>query len=143
MTYDNFTIKAQEAILQAQRIAAGYEQQTVDTIHLIKGVIETNEDTAKFILQKADVNPVLLDRELSREIKSYPRVQGTDKQYLTNDANAALSRAKKALKEFNDEYISAELILLGIVAGQDKAARVLKELGATFEKFREAIKSSG
>ena len=140
MTYDNFTIKAQEAILQAQRIAAGYEQQTVDSTHLIKGILETNEDVAKFILQKAGVNLAMLDRELAKELKTYPRVEGTDKQYLTNDANAALARAKKALKEFNDEYISAELILLGITAGQDKAARILKDLGATFEGLRDAIK---
>jgi ATP-dependent Clp protease ATP-binding subunit ClpB len=140
MTYDNFTIKAQEAILQAQRIAAGYEQQTVDSTHLIKGILETNEDVAKFILQKAGVNLAMLERELAKELKTYPRVVGTEKQYLTNDANAALSRAKKALKEFNDEYISAELILLGIAAGQDKAARILKDLGATFEGMRDAIK---
>ena len=69
MTYDDFTVKAQEAILQGQRIAAGFEQQMVDTPHLIKGIIETNEDSAKFILQKAGINLTLLDRELSNEIR--------------------------------------------------------------------------
>ena len=124
MTYDNFTIKAQEAILQAQRIAAGYEQQTVDTVHLIKGILETSEDVAKFLLQKADVNMTMLERELTKELKTYPKVEGTDKQYLTNDSNAALARAKKELKEFGDEYISVELILLAIAKGKDKGARL-------------------
>ena len=139
MTYDNFTIKAQEAILQAQRIAAGYDQQTVDTVHLIKGILETNEDVAKFLLQKADVSLTMLERELIKELKTYPKVEGTDKQFLTNDSNAALSRAKKLLKDFGDEYISVELILLAIVQGKDKGARVLKELGATDKTLREAI----
>ena len=140
MTYDNFTIKAQEAILQAQRIAAGYEQQTVDTPHLIKGILETSEDVAKFLLQKVDVSITMLERELTKELKSYPKVEGTDKQYLTNDANQALSRAKKLLKDFGDEYISVELILLAIVQGKDKGARILKELGATDKAMEGAIK---
>ncbi|MDX1408608.1 MAG: Clp protease N-terminal domain-containing protein, partial [Saprospiraceae bacterium] len=140
MTYDNFTIKAQEAILQAQRIAAGYEQQTVDTPHLIKGILETSEDVAKFILQKVDVSITMLERELTKELKSYPKVEGTDKQYLTNDANQVLSRAKKLLKDFGDEYISVELILLAIVQGKDKGARILKELGATDKAMEDAIK---
>jgi ATP-dependent Clp protease ATP-binding subunit ClpB len=117
MTYEEFTVKAQEAILQAQRIAAGFEQQMVDTAHLIKGIIETNEDSAKFILEKGGINIALLDREISRELQGYPRVEGTDKQYLTNEANASLSRAKNAMKEFGDKFITAELMLLGIVAG--------------------------
>ena len=140
MTYDNFTIKAQESILQAQRIAAGYEQQTVDTPHVIKGILETNEDVAKFLLQKVDVSITMLERELTKEMKSYPKVAGTDKQYLTNDANQALSRAKKKLKDFGDEFISVELILLGIIEGKDKGARILKELGATAKGLEEAIK---
>lgn len=139
MTYDNFTIKAQEAILQSQRIAGSLDQQTVDTPHLIKGILETNEDVAKFLLQKTDVNIPLLERELGRELTTYPKVEGTDKQYLTNDANQTLSRAKSALKEFGDEYISVELILLGILQGKDKGARILKELGATEKAMKEAI----
>ncbi|RLD22345.1 MAG: ATP-dependent chaperone ClpB [Bacteroidetes bacterium] len=140
MTYDNFTIKAQESILQAQRVAGGYDQQTVDTVHLIKGIMETNEDVSKFLFQKVDVSLTMLERELAKELKTYPKVEGTDKQYLTNDANAALARAKKLLKEFGDEYISIEIILLAIVQGKDKGGRLLRELGATEKTLKEAIK---
>jgi len=140
MTYDNFTIKAQESILQAQRIAGGYDQQTVDTVHLIKGIMETNEDVSKFLFQKVDVSLTMLERELAKELKTYPKVEGTEKQFLTNDANAALARAKKLLKEFGDEYISIEIILLAIVQGNDKGGRLLKELGATEKTLKEAIK---
>ena len=81
MTYDNFTIKAQESILQAQRIAGGYDQQTVDTVHLIKGIMETNEDVTKFLFQKVDVSLTMLEREIVKELKTYPKVEGTDKQF--------------------------------------------------------------
>ena len=132
MTYDNFTIKAQECILKAQQIAAGYEQQTVDTPHLIKGILETDEHVSNYLLGKMNVNIPKLKNELTRVCRNYPRVSGTDKQYLTNDANKSLSSAKKFLKEFGDEYISVELMILGILAGEGKREPIcLKLLGAT------------
>ena len=139
MTYDNFTIKAQEAILKAQRIAAGLEQQQVDTTHLLKGMLETDEDVITFLLQKANVNLAALREELETTIRSYPKVKGTEKQYLTNDANRALSRAKTMLKNFGDEYISIELMLLGIIQGTDTGAKMLKQLGATDKEVQGAI----
>ena len=127
MTYDNFTIKAQESILKAQQIAAGLDQQQVDTTHLLKGILETDENVASFLLQKTGINIPALKNKLEEEIRNYPKVQGTEKQFLTNDANKSLSAAKKALKDFGDEYISIELILLGIVRGTDKAAKLLNQ----------------
>jgi ATP-dependent Clp protease ATP-binding subunit ClpB len=139
MTYDNFTIKAQEAILKAQNIAGGFDQQSVDSVHLVLGIMDIDEELAKFLLQKMGVNFVLLKDKLLKEAKSYPRVEGAQKQYLTKDANQALSRAKKLLPEFGDEYISLELILLGIVKGKDKAAILLKNMGVTSEDLIKAI----
>jgi ATP-dependent Clp protease ATP-binding subunit ClpB len=140
MTYDNFTIKAQEAIMKAQKIAKGLSQQTVDTTHLIKGIIETDENVSAFLLQKVGVNLPILKKQLDDEIQNYPKVKGTDKQYLSNDANRALSRAKKMLKDFGDEYISIELMILGIVQGQDKGGKMLKEMGATNDGIQAAIR---
>ncbi|MEM8907906.1 MAG: AAA family ATPase, partial [Bacteroidota bacterium] len=139
MTYDNFTIKSQESILKAQQIAGGYEQQTVDTTHLIKGILLTDENVPQFLLKKMEVNLSILDKRLDEIIKTYPKVKGTDKQYLSNDANKALSRAKKMLKEFGDEFISIELILLGIIQGKDQGGLLLKELGANDKGMRAAI----
>ena len=139
MTYDNFTIKAQDSILKAQQIAAGLGQQQVDTVHLLKGILETDENVATFLLQKAGINIAALKNKLEEEIRGYPKVQGTDKQFLSNDANKALSAAKKSLKGFGDEYISIELILLGIIQGTDKAAKLLKGMGATEKDLRAAI----
>ncbi|MEM9921624.1 MAG: AAA family ATPase, partial [Bacteroidota bacterium] len=139
MTYDNFTIKAQESILKAQQIAAGLNQQIVGTEHLIKGIMETDEHVPKFLFQKMNVGIAALEKMLAEAIKQTPKVKGDDKQFLSNDANKALSRAKKMLKELGDEYISVELMLLGIIQGDDKGGQILKSLGATNKGMRGAI----
>ena len=139
MTYDNFTIKAQESIVRAQQIAGGLEQQNVDTPHLIKGILETDASVSEFLLKKVGVVIPTLENKLNEAIQKYPKVQGTDKQYLTNDANRALAAAKKMLGEFGDEYISIELMMLGILQGSDTGAKILKELGTTEKDFRAAI----
>ncbi len=140
MTYDNFTVKAQEAILQAQQIAAGYEQQNVDTAHLLKGLLAVDDSITDFLLKKAGVNMSRFEQDLDKLVWETPRVQGSDKQYLTNEANKAVSAAKSLLKEFGDEYISIELMVLGIAKGADKTARLLRENGATFEVLSTAVK---
>ncbi|MCP3928851.1 MAG: type VI secretion system ATPase TssH, partial [Bacteroidetes bacterium] len=103
MTYDNFTVKAQEAILKAQKIAAGLEQQQVDTVHIVKGILEIDEHVPEFLFQKMNINIPLLKRKLEEEAKKYPKIEGTEKQFLTNEANKSLSRAKKMLSDFGDE----------------------------------------
>jgi ATP-dependent Clp protease ATP-binding subunit ClpB len=139
MTYDNFTTKSQEAIMKAQQIAGGLDQQQVDTPHLIGGILQTDEDVAKFLLQKMEINILILKKQLDEEVRKYPKVEGSEKQYLTNDANKALAAAKKMLPEFGDEYISLELMLLGIIKGKDKGASILKDLGATADGLKAAI----
>ncbi len=139
MTYEDFTIKAQECILKGQQIAASYDQQVVDTVHLLKGMLETEESITEFLLKKTGVNVARLNKDLDTEIKKYPKVSGNNKQFLSNHANQALSRAKKMLSEFGDEYISVEAILLAIVKGKDQAATLLKEHGAAEGDLKEAI----
>jgi len=140
MTYDNFTIKAQEAILQAQQIAAGYDQQSVDTAHLLKGMLKTDDSITNFILKKAGANMPRFEEDLDKLIWETPKVQGADKQYLTNEANKAVAAAKTMLKDFGDEYISLELLLLGIARGNDKTARLLREHSATLDTITAAVK---
>jgi ATP-dependent Clp protease ATP-binding subunit ClpB len=140
MTYDNFTIKAQEAILQAQQIAAGYEQQSVDTAHLLKGMLNADDSVTDFLLKKAAVNMARFEQDLDKLVWETPKVQGADKQYLTNEANKAIAAAKAMLKDFGDEYISLEILLLGIAKGNDKTARLLREHGATLETLTAAVK---
>ena len=140
MTYDNFTVNAQEAILKSQQLAGSLDQQGVDTVHLVKGIMETDLKLVEFLLNKMGINIPMLNRDLNIELEKYPKVTGGgDKQYLTNDANKALSVAKKYMKETDDEFITLELILLGIIEGNDKAATILKNLGATSDKMKAAI----
>ncbi len=139
MTYDNFTIKAQELILRAQQISGGLDQQSVDTVHILRALFEIDDQLADFIFNKLDINVISLKREINKAIESFPKVEGSDKKYLTNDANKALAKAKKLMKAYGDEYISVELILLGILGGNDKASKILKDNGATEDGLKAAI----
>jgi ATP-dependent Clp protease ATP-binding subunit ClpB len=139
MTYDNFTAKAQEAIQKGQQIASGLSHQQVETIHLLKGIMETDESLSQFLLEKSGVNVPQLKRKIEDTFKDFPKITGTDQQYLTNDANKALSKAKGMLTSFGDSFISLELMLLAIVQGDDKGARVLKDLGMTEANLKGAI----
>ncbi len=140
MTYDNFTIRSQEAILKAQQIAGGNDQQVVDTVHLLKGILETDESSAEFLLKKMGVNVEALKRTLDTSISKLPKVDTSQKQYLSNDSNKALSRAKKLMKTFDDQYISVELMMLGILGGSDNGSKILKEQGANEKDLTAAIK---
>lgn len=140
MTYDNFTVNAQEAILSAQRLAASLDQQTVDTTHLIKGILDASEDSAKFIFQKVGVSIPQLEKALEEAVRTYPKVSGSDKQYLTDHSNKALAEAKKLMAEFKDEFISTEIMLLGIMKGSSKGAQILKDQGATLDGLKAAIR---
>jgi len=139
MTYDNFTAKAQEAIQKAQQIASGLSHQQVDTVHLTRGIMEIDESLSQFLLEKSGINVPLLKRKIEETFKEYPKITGTDQQYLTNDANKALSKAKGMLTSFGDSFISLELMLLAIVQGDDKGARILKDLGMTEGNLKSAI----
>lgn len=139
MTYDNFTIKAQEAIIKGQELARNHDQQQVDTAHILRGMSEVDDQVMSFLCQKMDLGLTNLNSKLDELIQKYPRVEGSDKQYLTNDSNAALKKAKDLLKEYSDEYISLELIFLGILKGKDKTAQLLKDLGASEKTLKAAI----
>ena len=140
MTYDNFTIKSQEAILKAQQIAGALDQQVVDTVHIVRAISEIDDKLFDFLFKKIEVDPATLISKVNNEIIKLPKVEGQAKQFLSNDANAALAKAKKLMATFKDEYISLELILMGILRGNDTAARIIKELGGREASLKEAIK---
>lgn len=140
MTLDNFTINAQDAIIKAQQIASDRSQQTVDTSHILRGIMETDENVLSFLLNKMAVDMNSIKEENEKLIDLIPKVQGADKQFLSNDANNAISKAKDAMKEFGDEFISLELLFLGIFKGSDRTARLLKDRGVTEAGLISAIK---
>jgi len=138
MNLNNFTIKSQETLQRAQQIAASNEQQSIEASHLLKGMLEVDENVVPFLLKKLDVNMPVFNQALDRIVSSYPKVTGGE-QYLSSDANQALQKASRYLKEFKDQFVSIEHILLGILDGKDEAARLLKDNGITEKNLKAAV----
>ena len=139
MNLNNFTIKSQEALQKAQEIAGGYQHQAVENGHLLKGILAVDENVAPYLLKKNNVNIQGLQQVLDRELQSYPRVAGGD-IYLSSDCNQTLQKALSTLKDFGDEFISIEHLMLALLMGKDSVARMLKDTGLTASGMKEAIK---
>ena len=138
MNFNNYTIKAQEAVQKASEIAAGNQQQAIENAHLLKGLLLVDENVVNFLLKKLNVNVNRLNTILDAEIKSYPKVSGSD-VYLSADTNSTLQKAQSYLKEFKDEFISVEHILLGLLAHSGKVSSMLKDSGVTEKDLKKAI----
>ena len=139
MNFNNYTIKSQEAIQKATEIAGGNQQQVVETGHILKGILQTDENVITFLVKKLGVNQNILTTKLDEIVDKYPKVSGGS-PYLSNDAAAALQKATSYLKEFKDEYVAIEHILLGILAGRDNVATLLKDVGFNEKHLKAAIK---
>lgn len=140
MNFNNFTIKAQEAVQKASEIAAGNQQQAIEPAHLLKGLLLVDENVITYLLKKLNVNLNRLNETLDEQIASFPKVSGSN-IYLSANANSALQKAQSYLKEFKDEFVSVEHILLGILSGSDKAAGALKDAGVNEKDLKKAIVS--
>ncbi|WP_207533331.1 ATP-dependent chaperone ClpB [Desertivirga arenae] len=138
MNFNNFTIKAQEAVQKASEIAVGNQQQAIENAHLLKGLLLVDENVINYLLKKLNVNVNRLNTVLDAEIQSYPKVSGSN-IYLSSSANAALVKAQSYLKEFKDEFVSVEHILLGILNAGDKSSNMLKDSGVTEKDLKKAI----
>ena len=138
MNLDKYTIKSQEAVQKAADIAAANGQQAIETGHLLKSILETDENVVSFINKKLNVNRGQLDTKLNEIIEGYPRVSG-QQPYLTNDTHKAMQAAEASLKDFKDEYIAVEHLLLGLLAGSDKVSSLLKDLGYDKKSLTAAI----
>ncbi|MBL0294739.1 MAG: AAA family ATPase [Saprospiraceae bacterium] len=139
MSLDQFTNKAQEAIVKAQQLAADMEQQNVEPAHALKGIALVNEGLLQYLLQKNGVNYNLLNNKLDDILASYPKVHGEDRQYISSDLNSAFTRARKFAKDINDDFTSLEILLLGILTGKDQTAKLLKSLGLEEAGLKAAI----
>jgi len=140
MNFNNFTIKAQEAVQKASEIATGNQQQAVETAHLLKGLLLVDENVISYLLKKLNVNINRLNESLDEQIQSFPKVSGSN-IYLSSGANSALQKAQSYVKEFKDEFVSVEHILLGILSVNDKASGALKDYGVNEKDLKTAIVS--
>ncbi len=139
MNFDKYTIKSQEAIQKAVEIVNGNQQQVIETGHLLKAILVADENVISFLLKKLNINRLQLDAGVDDIIGSYPKVTG-QQPYLSNDANAVLQKATNFLKEFGDEYVAIEHILLSLVDQGDKVSKLLKNLGFSKNALATAIK---
>lgn len=139
MNFEKFTIKSQEALQKAAGIAASFEQQAIEPGHLLKAILDTDENVVEYLIKKLNVNRVILEKKLEDLLSSYPKVSGSQ-PYLSATANLVLQNAEKELREFKDEYISIEHLLLGLLATKDKVSSFMKDVGFGKQELIKAIK---
>lgn len=138
MNLNQYTIKAQEVIQKAVQIAQGNMQQAVESGHLLKALLEEDANTSSFLLNKLNVNQNLFNSRLESILEGYPKVSGAQ-PYLGNDLSAALTKSQNYLKEFNDQFVSVELLYLGLLGGKDAVASLMKEVGFKEKELKSTI----
>ncbi len=139
MTFDKFTIKAQEAVQAAVNVAQSNGQQSIEAVHLLKGVLLKAKDVAGYIFQKLGVNASQIEVVADSEVQRLPRVQGGGQPYLSNEANAVLQHAQDFAAKNGDEFTSVEPLLLAILQVKSTASRILKDAGMTETETVKAI----
>jgi ATP-dependent Clp protease ATP-binding subunit ClpB len=139
MNLNEYTIKSQEAIQKAAEIAQANGQQAIETGHLLKAIQQTDENVLTFVNKKLNINRAFLDTKLQELVERYPKVSGAQ-PYLSNDAHKAMTEAKKFLKEFKDDYVAIEHLILGILKTGDKTSSLLKDAGFGEKDLIKAIK---
>ena len=140
MTLDRFTIKAQEAIQAGINKAQSLDQQTIEPIHLLSGIMEKGRDVTGYLFQKIGINQELVVSATDRQLQHLPRVSG-GQPYLSNDSNAVIQKAISYSQEMGDEFVSIEPLLLALLCVNSTASRILKDAGCTEKELRKAIKA--
>jgi ATP-dependent Clp protease ATP-binding subunit ClpB len=140
MNLRDFTINASEAFQQAQQIAFNAGNPNIETEHILKALLQQEDSPVDFLLKKNNVTINLLENKLQELIGRLPKTGGDAAQQIGRDANNVILRAGAALKQFNDEFITPELLLLAIVQGNDAAGKLLKDAGLTAAGLIAAIK---
>ena len=138
MTFDKFTIKAQEAVQEAVNTAQRAGQQTIEPVHLLQGIIAKAKDITAYLFQKLGVNGAQIETLVEQEIQHLPRVEG-GQPYLSNETNTILTRAQDISQQLGDEFVSVEPMLLALLAINSTASRILKDAGCTEKEMRAAI----
>ncbi len=138
MNFNNYTIKSQEALQQAQIIAQGFGHQQIENEHLFKAISEVDENVMPFILKKLNVNTSLLYQVLDKEIERFPKVEGTD-IILSREAGKTLNEASIVAKKMDDEFVSIEHLILAIFKSKSKIGQILKDNGVSEKELQAAI----
>ncbi|MFT7086449.1 MAG: ATP-dependent Clp protease ATP-binding subunit ClpB [Vicingaceae bacterium] len=138
MNFKNYTIKSQEVIQQAHQLATSSNHQAIENGHILKAILDTDENVTPFLLKKLGVNADVIKQANDSILKGYPTVQGGE-QYLSKNASATLQEANNLLKSFGDEYVSIEHLILALINGSDSVAQMLKDSGLNKKDLKAAI----
>src|SRR5665647_3612883 len=139
MNFNNFTIKAQEAVQQALQIASGNNQQSIETAHLMKGLLSEAENVTAFLLQKTGVNVAYFTKELDRIINGFPKVTGGE-PFLSSATNTTVQKATTLSQKMGDKFVSVEHLLLALLETGDAVSKLMKEQGVDKKGLEEAIR---
>ena len=141
MNLNNYTIKAQESVQAAQQVAFDNGSVNIETNHLLKALLDDDDSSVEYLLKKNDVNIQYAETKLKESISRLPKVQGGQPaQSMSRDLNNVLLYANNTLKQFGDEFVSVEHLLLAILHGSDETAKMLKDAGLTEKGLIAAIK---
>ncbi|WP_179353959.1 ATP-dependent chaperone ClpB [Winogradskyella vidalii] len=138
MNFNNYTIKSQEAIQQAQQLAQGFGHQQIENEHIFKALFNVDENVLPFLLRKLNVNVSLLEQVLDKELESFPKVSGGDLM-LSREASKTLNEAAIIAKKMNDDFVSIEHLILAIFKSKSKTAQILKDQGVTEKGLKASI----
>src|SRR5690606_23916733 len=139
MDFNQYTIKSREAIQKAQQIAFGNGNQAIELAHVLKGMMETEQDVLDFIIEKQGGNPDHIQKELADIISRFPKVSGGSGNHLSNEANKILLSATDEAKKMKDEFVSMEHLLLGILKNNSNVSQILKDQGLTYDGSIQVI----
>ena len=139
MNFEKFTIKSQEALQKSAELAMSRQQQAIEPGHILKAILETDENVSQYLFKKLNVNGNILHTKLDELILSYPKVSGSQ-PYLSNGSNQVLQGAERELRELKDEFIAIKHLLLALLATKDKTSAIMKDAGFERASLVKAIK---
>lgn len=141
MNLNNFTIKAQEMVQQAQQLAFNHQSPNIETQHLLKALLDDKEGPISYLLKKNDVNTTLIEGKLKEQIEKLPKITtGEAAQSISREMNNVVLKAGAILKQFGDEFVTQEHLLIGLLQVNDNTAKLLKDAGLTEKGLTAAIK---
>ncbi len=140
MNLQQFTIKSQEVIQQAQQMAMQMDHQQIGNEHILKSLLGGDDEVVSYLLKKLNVNVQHVQQKLDEQIAALPKVAGKGGEFISRDANLTIAKSQTHLKEFGDEFVSVEHLLLGMLSGNDNVTKLLKSQGVNEKDLKAAIK---
>ncbi|MEX2588831.1 MAG: ATP-dependent Clp protease ATP-binding subunit, partial [Chitinophagales bacterium] len=139
MKLDNFTIKAQEVIQKAQQVAFGLQHSSIENVHILKALLSEDENVTSFLFKKLGVNARILSDKTEEILSKIPKTSGEGGQFLSQNANKTLMQAQEVMKQFKDQFVSVEHLLMALLSASDDVGRLLKELGVNEKDLKKAV----